>query len=113
MLVFDFVLPLIQVSGPSPPLHSPQVSPSPHVASSPTQLSLTTSIKADHHRYHLTLVPVVGIAVTVLAVLMLLILIILIRRKSKQLEESEVDKLSSKAFPPRKFQEGTIAGSST
>nr|GMD00070.1 probable receptor-like protein kinase At1g49730 [Ipomoea batatas] len=98
---------LVTPPGPSPPLHSPQVSPSPHVASSPTQLALTTSIKGEHHRYHLTLVPVIGIAVTVLAVLMLVILIILIRRKSKQLEESEVDKLSSKAFPPRKFQEGS------
>ncbi|XP_031109769.1 probable receptor-like protein kinase At1g49730 isoform X2 [Ipomoea triloba] len=98
---------LVTPPGPSPPLHSPQVSPSPHVASSPTQLALTTTIKGEHHRYHLTLVPVIGISVTVLAVLMLVILIILIRRKSKQLEESEVDKLSSKAFPPRKFQEGS------
>jgi hypothetical protein len=56
------------------------------------------------------LIPVVGIAVTAVAVMMLVVLVFLIRRKSRELEDPEnMDKTSSKAFPPRpnrKFQEG-------
>ncbi|MCD7456320.1 hypothetical protein HAX54_031273 [Datura stramonium] len=96
---------LIIPPGPSPSQLSPEVSPSPPVAASPTQFSSSTPDKENHHPYHLTLVPVVGIVVTVVAVLMLLILIVLIWRKSKQLEDS--DKISSKSFtqPPKRFQE--------
>lgn len=103
---------LIIPPGPSPSQLSPEVSPSPPVAASPAQLSLSTPVKENHHSYHLTLVPVVGIVVTVVAVLMLLILIVLIWRKSKQLEDSDAtDKISSKSFtqPPKRFQEGTTA----
>jgi hypothetical protein len=71
---------------------------------------LGISSTKNHHRYHLTLIPGVGIAVTAVAVMMLVVLVFLIRRKSRELEDSEnMDKTSSKAFPPRpirKFQEG-------
>ncbi|XP_009774092.1 probable receptor-like protein kinase At1g49730 [Nicotiana sylvestris] len=100
------------VSGTSPSQLSPEVSPSPPVAASPTQLSLLTPVKENRRHYHLTLVPAVGIAVTVVAVMMLLVLIVLIWRKSKQLEDSDAtDKKSSKSFtqPPKRFQEGTAS----
>ena len=72
-------------------------------------------LKATHHPYHLTLVPIVGIAVTTAAFVMLIALIVLIRRKSRELEESEnIDKTFSRANPPprptRKFQEGVALG---
>nr|XP_025884251.1 probable receptor-like protein kinase At1g49730 isoform X1 [Solanum lycopersicum] len=103
---------LIIPPGPSPSQLSPEVSPSPPAAASPTQLSLNTPVKENHHPYHLTLVPVIGIVVTVVAVLMLFILIVLIWRKSKELEDSDAtDKISSKSFthPPKRFQEGTAS----
>jgi len=68
-------------------------------------------VKENHHPYHLTLVPVIGIVVTVMAVLMLFILLVLIWRKSKELEDSDAtDKISSKSFthPPKRFQEGNL-----
>ncbi|KAA8545861.1 hypothetical protein F0562_020688 [Nyssa sinensis] len=52
------------VSEPSPSLLSPEASPSPLVAASPSQLSLVVPPNETHHRYHLTLIPSVGIAVT-------------------------------------------------
>ncbi|CAN4112193.1 unnamed protein product [Withania somnifera] len=100
---------LIIPPGPSPSQVSPEVSPRPPVASSPTQLSLSTPANGNHHSYHLTLVPAVGIAVTVVAVLMLLILVVLIWRKSKELEDSDAtDKISSKSFtqPPKNSRKG-------
>ncbi|WRX13607.1 Protein kinase domain - like 10 [Theobroma cacao] len=95
----------------SPSLPAPKASPSPLVAASPSQLMLGVPPKQKHHNYHLTLIPGVGIAVTVAAVMMLIILVVLIRRKSRELEDSEsMDKNSSKLFssprPMRKFQEG-------
>ncbi|CAK9140976.1 unnamed protein product [Ilex paraguariensis] len=96
-------------SGPSPYLLSPEASPSPLNASSPSQLALTVPIKENHHPFHLTLIPGVGIAVTAVVILMLVALIGLIRRKSQELEDSgAIDETSPKAFPPptRKFQEG-------
>ena len=100
------------VSEPSPS-STPKASPSPLVASSPSQHSLGLPLSEKHHSYHLTMVPGIGIAVTAVAVMMLLVLVVLIRRKSKELLESEnIDKKSSKSFPStppmRKFQEGTI-----
>ncbi|XP_006346401.1 probable receptor-like protein kinase At1g49730 isoform X1 [Solanum tuberosum] len=109
---FFGVIGLIIPPGPSPSQLSPEVSPNPPVAASPAQLSLNTPVKENHHPYHLTLVPVIGIVVTVMAVLMLFILIVLIWRKSKELEDSDAtDKISSKSFthPPKRFQEGTAS----
>ncbi|KAK6282574.1 hypothetical protein POUND7_016399 [Theobroma cacao] len=99
------------VSESSPSLPAPKASPSPLVAASPSQLMLGVPPKQKHHNYHLTLIPGVGIAVTVAAVMMLIILVVLIRRKSRELEDSEsMDKNSSKLFSSprsmRKFQEG-------
>lgn len=81
-------------------------------AESPNQ-SLTAAPIGQHHRrsYHLTLIPALGIAVTVFAVIMLIVLVILIRRKSKELENGEnIDEATSKAFPPprsvRNLQDG-------
>lgn len=66
----------------------------------------------NHHPYHLTLIPGVGLGVTAAAVMMLVVLIFLIRRKSRELGDFEnADKTSSKSFPPwpmRKFQEGMV-----
>lgn len=96
----------------SPSLPTPEASPSPVVADSPSQLLLGVPIKEKHHSYHLTLVPGIAIAVTAVAVIMLLVLIVLIRQKSRDLDEPEnVGKTSSKALPPSatwKFQEGKV-----
>ncbi|KAL3515287.1 hypothetical protein ACH5RR_022189 [Cinchona calisaya] len=95
--------------GSSPSLLSPQVSPSPPFAASPSQLSLTAPLKEKGHPYHLTLLPGVGIAITIMALVMLAVLIFLIRRKNKELESSDtVDKMYLKIFrhPTRKLQEG-------
>ncbi|KDP32267.1 hypothetical protein JCGZ_14788 [Jatropha curcas] len=104
-------VPPANISEPSPSGISPEASPSPLVAASPSQLMLGVTLNESHHPYHLTLIPGIGVAVTVVAVMMLIVLMVLIRRKRKELEESEnIDGTSSKAFPPsrtmRKFQEG-------
>ncbi|GMY06062.1 probable receptor-like protein kinase At1g49730 [Fagus crenata] len=96
---------------PSPSSLTPEASPSPLVAASPKQLTWGTPLTKNHHPYHLTLIPGIGLAVTAVAVMMLVVLVFLIRRKSRELGDSEnIDKTSSKAFPPswpvRKFQEG-------
>ncbi|KAL7206511.1 hypothetical protein ACSBR2_019263 [Camellia fascicularis] len=96
-------------SEPSPSLLSPEASPSPLVAASPGQLSLSPRLNETHHLFHLTLLPCLGIAVTAVAVMSLVVLIFLIRRKRRELEDSEtIDKSSSKGYtqPPRKFLEG-------
>ncbi|KAL9417858.1 hypothetical protein AB3S75_040783 [Citrus x aurantiifolia] len=99
------------VSEPSSSMLAPKASPSPLVAVSPSQHMLAVPQNENHHPYHLTLIPGIGIAVTALAVILLMVLIILIRRKSRELEDPEnLDKTSLKPFPPprslRKFQEG-------
>ncbi|XVF01274.1 hypothetical protein REPUB_Repub04eG0073700 [Reevesia pubescens] len=108
--VQGFNIPPVSQSSSSPP--APKASPTPLVAASPSQLMLGVPPKQKHHTYHLTIIPGVGIAVTVTAVMMLIVLIVLIRRKNRELEDSEnMDKNSSKFFPSprpmRKFQEGT------
>ncbi|GMI78777.1 hypothetical protein like AT3G19300 [Hibiscus trionum] len=108
--VQGFNIPPVSESSPSPP--APKVSPSPLVAASPTQLVLGVPQKQNRHTYHLTIIPGIGIAVTVAAVMMLMVLVVLIRRKKRELEDSEsTDKNSSKLFPSprpmRKFHEGT------
>lgn len=92
------------------PLLSPQTSPSPPVpASSPSQLSLSAPLKDKGHPYHLTLVPGIGIAITVMALVMLAVLIFLIRTKNEELDSSDTfDRTCPKVFhhPTRKLQEG-------
>ncbi|XVF67563.1 hypothetical protein PTKIN_Ptkin10aG0131200 [Pterospermum kingtungense] len=108
--VEGFNIPPVSESSPSP--SAPKTSSSPLVAASPSQLILGVPPKQKHHKYHLMIIPGVGIAVTIAAVMMVMVLIVLIRRKSRELEDSEsMDKNSSKLFPPpqsmHKFQEGT------
>ncbi|OVA15841.1 Protein kinase domain [Macleaya cordata] len=97
-------------SEPSPPSFTPMTSPSPLPASSPSELLVGIPFREHHHHYRLTLIPAIGISVTSIAVLLLLVMILLIRRKSKELEDSEIpNETSWKAFPPRpsrKCQEG-------
>lgn len=100
---------LVSESSPSRP--APKASPSPLVAASPNQLVLGVPPKQKNRTYHLTIIPGIGIAVTVAAVMMLIVLVVLIRRKKRELEDSEsMDMNSSKFFsspwPMRKFQEG-------
>lgn len=106
---------MMVISGPSPSEVTPEASPNPLIAASPSQVILGLPLSANRHLYHLTLIPSIGIAVTAVAVVMLIVLIVLIRRKSRELEESEnIDKTSSRAFPPSwptpKFQEGAVLG---
>ncbi|XP_024464280.1 probable receptor-like protein kinase At1g49730 isoform X1 [Populus trichocarpa] len=98
-------------SEPPPSSVTPEAPPSPLTAAGPSQVMLGLPLKSTHHPYHLTLVPIVGIAVTTVAFVMLIVLIVLIRRKSRELEESEnIDKTFPRSIPPprptRKFQEG-------
>lgn len=106
---------LLVASRTSPPLITPEAPPSPAVADSPSQNLTTAPLNIHHHSYHITLIPALGIAVTVVAVIVLVVLVFLIRRKSKELEDCDnIDNTSSKAFPPprsvRKFQEGKVLG---
>lgn len=113
-LTHFFVTFFMLVSEPPPSAHAPEVSPTPLLASSPSQGLSTVTLDGHGHPYHLTLIPGVGIAVTVIAVTMLVILIILIHRKNKELENFENNgKTSSKGFlhpprPIRKLQEGPL-----
>jgi hypothetical protein len=105
----------ICVSEPPPSSVTPEAPPSPLTAAGPSQVMLGLPLKSTHHPYHLTLVPIVGIAVTTVAFVMLIVLIVLIRRKSRELEESEnIDKTFPRSIPPprptRKFQEGVALG---
>ncbi|KAI3675304.1 hypothetical protein L1987_84893 [Smallanthus sonchifolius] len=99
---------LSSTPGFSPPKFSPESSPSPFAAG-PSQFSLTVP-ENRHRSYHLSLVPVVGIAVTALATIMLALMVFLIRRKTKELEghETTTNKTSMEIIsqPTKKFQEG-------
>lgn len=75
------------VSEPSSSMLAPKASPSPLIAVSPSQHMLAVPQNENHHPYHLTLIPGIGIAVTAVAVILLMVLIILIRRKSRELED--------------------------
>ncbi|KAL0384221.1 UNVERIFIED_CONTAM: putative receptor-like protein kinase [Sesamum radiatum] len=100
---------LITPIGLSPPLLPPPTSVSPPAAASPSQLSLTAPLKENRHRYHLTMVPGIGIAVTAIAITLIAVFIVLIRRESRELENTDMnDETSSKAMalPARKFQDG-------
>jgi hypothetical protein len=101
-------------SEPPPSAVIPEAPPNPLTAAGPNQAILGLALKANHHPYHLTLVPIIGIAVTAAALVMLIVLMFLIRRKNREIEESEnINKTFSRAFPPprptRKFQ-GVILG---
>ena len=91
---------------------TPEASPSPFIAASPGHNLSAVPLNQNHHSYHLTLIPGVGIAITVVAVIMLVVLVVLIRRKSRELEACEnIDKTSKTFLPPcpvRKFQEGMV-----
>ncbi|KAL9354536.1 hypothetical protein Peur_052506 [Populus x canadensis] len=94
---------------PPPSAVIPEAPPNPLTAAGPNQAILGLALKANHHPYHLTLVPIIGIAVTAAALVMLIVLMFLIRRKNREIEESEnINKTFSRAFPPprptRKFQ---------
>lgn len=92
-------------SGFSPSSFPPQTSPS------PTQLSINTPLDENHHSYHLTVVPGIAIGVTALAIIVLAVLVVLIRRKSRELEDSDInDDIAPKAIalPSRKFQDGML-----
>ncbi|XP_024968334.1 probable receptor-like protein kinase At1g49730 [Cynara cardunculus var. scolymus] len=88
------------VSGSTPSSFSPKSSPSPFVAASPSQLSLSVPNIGKHHSYHLSLVPGIGIAVTAVATMMLVLMVFLIRRKSRELDGHDMmtDKTSIKMF---------------
>ncbi|KAK4747813.1 hypothetical protein SAY87_014399 [Trapa incisa] len=85
-------------------------SSNPHVAASPSQLMLGMPLNQKHHSYRLSVVPIIGVAVTIMAIFILVVLLYLIRRKRKELEVSEdIDRVSSRSFTPhsiKKLQEG-------
>ncbi|GAB4852981.1 hypothetical protein Ancab_017170 [Ancistrocladus abbreviatus] len=88
-----------------PPLSSipPKDSPSTLDAASPSGLSLSVPHNEHHHRYHLTIIPVAAIAVTVISFSLLAVLVFLIRRKSRELEDSKdgVKHSTGGSSPPR------------
>ncbi|KAL6010756.1 hypothetical protein ACLOJK_001198 [Asimina triloba] len=101
MLVSDWdnIVFTANTSEPSAPSDAPEASPSPISAATPIKNSTGMPLK-EHHPYHLTLIPGIGIAVTGTAVLLLVILVLLIRRKSRELKGSE-DQIGTawKGFP--------------
>ncbi|KAF2548139.1 hypothetical protein F2Q70_00022962, partial [Brassica cretica] len=69
---------------------SPEASPSPELADSPSgNDDIVLSPRRSHHGYHLTVVPAIGIAVTVFSVMMLAVLIVLIQRKKRELDDDD------------------------
>ncbi|KAK6916428.1 SPARK domain [Dillenia turbinata] len=103
---------MLSDSQPSSSPDTTEPSPTPLIASSPSQQVGALGQKANHH-FHLTLASVIGIAVTAFSVLLLLVLVLLIHRKQKELEDSgNIDLGSLKAFSTprstRKFQEGSL-----
>lgn len=74
--------------GSSPSSLSPEASP-PVLADSPSSDNLVLSPLKSHHPYHLTMVPTIGIAVTVFALVMVVVLIVLIQRKKRELDDSK------------------------
>lgn len=69
---------------------SPEASPSPEFADSPSgNDDIVLSPRRSHHGYHLTVVPAIGIAVTVFSVMMLAVLIVLIQRKKRELDDDD------------------------
>ncbi|KAK9109234.1 hypothetical protein Sjap_017294 [Stephania japonica] len=104
------VAPSVVTSEPSPPPLPPQASSNSTNTESPSQLLMGIDFRGDHHPYHLTIVPAIGIAITGTAVMLLIVMIYLIRRKSRELENIEnPDVASRKAFSSwtsQKFQEG-------
>lgn len=89
---------------------SPQSSPSPFGAVSPSQLSLTVP-DIRHRSYHLSLVPALGIAVTALASMMLVLMVFLIRKKCRQLQGRDMRRnnkssMKTNSQPTQKFQQG-------
>ncbi|XP_010525693.1 PREDICTED: probable receptor-like protein kinase At1g49730 isoform X2 [Tarenaya hassleriana] len=103
-------------SGSSSSSISPGASTSPDIAVSPSSNYVIQLPPSKSHRsFHLTVVPVIGIAVTATALMMLVILIVLIRRKSRELVDDEKkDGNPTKTFPsPRpvlKLHEGNSSG---
>lgn len=101
----------LPIVGASPSLLPPETSAVPPVAASPPQLSRNIYLKQNHHPYHLSVVPGIGVAVTALAITMLAVLVFLIRRKSRELKDMDThttDEISPKAvtFSAKKFQDG-------
>ncbi|KAL0899672.1 hypothetical protein Bca101_083633 [Brassica carinata] len=68
---------------------SPEASPVPVLADSPSGDDLVLSPRKSHHAYRLTVVPAIGIAVTAFSVLMLALLIVLIQRKKRELDDDD------------------------
>ncbi|CAH8372846.1 unnamed protein product [Eruca vesicaria subsp. sativa] len=68
---------------------SPEASPVPVVADSPSGDDLVLSPRKSHRAYHLTVVPAIGIAVTAFSVMMLAVLIVLIQRKKRELDDDD------------------------
>ncbi|XP_054776621.1 probable receptor-like protein kinase At1g49730 isoform X1 [Prosopis cineraria] len=90
---------------PSPSLPTPEASPSPVVADSPSQSLLGAPLQGKHRSYHLAIIPAIGIAITAIAAIMLLVLVVLIRQKRKELVGTDnFNKTPSSAM--WKFQEG-------
>ncbi|XP_023641140.1 probable receptor-like protein kinase At1g49730 isoform X3 [Capsella rubella] len=83
----------------SPASLSPETSPSPELADSPSSDNLVLSAIKSHHRYHLTVVPAIGIAVTAFALVMLAVLIVLIQRKKQELDDSKGLECDLKTLP--------------
>ncbi|XP_042010052.1 probable receptor-like protein kinase At1g49730 [Salvia splendens] len=100
---------LIIPAGSPPPVPPPETSPLSPGAASPTQLSLTGSLKGNHHINRLAVVLGIGVAVIVLASILLAVLVFLIRRKHRELEDSDAnDDAPPKALAlsAKKFQDG-------
>ncbi|CAH8261041.1 unnamed protein product [Arabidopsis lyrata] len=105
---------LSPASGSSPSSLSPEASP-PVLADSPSSDNLVLSPLKSHHRYHLTMVPTIGIAVSAVALVMLVFLIVLIQRKKRELDDSKgmdcnLKRTSPSPHPRSMIHEGTSSG---
>lgn len=87
---------------------SPDASPTPLLAASPSQTSLGVSSHDNHHSYQITAITSVGVGVTVISFLLLVVLVYLIRKKSRELDDPEhgFKDLGAPGRCGRKFPEG-------
>ncbi|KAF9602803.1 hypothetical protein IFM89_031572 [Coptis chinensis] len=90
----------------SPPLITPDASPSPLSADSPNQVEVGVNFKEHYHPYRLTLISAIGTAFIAFSVLLLVIMILLIRKKSKELESSSFSDGKAYGQTIRKCREG-------
>ncbi|KAL3614220.1 hypothetical protein CASFOL_042294 [Castilleja foliolosa] len=100
---------LVSPKGLNSSLTPPPTSASPPTVASPAQLSENAPPNENRHRYHLTVIPGIGIAVTALSITIVAVLVVLIRRKTRELDDFDINEERDPkaiALHAKKFEDG-------